>query len=656
MVFIKTTVLKLEVENTPSGLVNLVQNPSGDLGGWGWITPVAGSAMKGSGGANLEYSAAASVPNWFTTENLPVAAGQYVSARWVAPTVGANYRVRLEWVDSAGVLISSSTQSIYYASSATPVVYAATVAPALTAFVRLRFDHYSNTSGGNPTAGSKVLLNGVTVAKAATSAALSGLGYLDPATYTNILGPTHSISIKRNELNVGILAAEVLDATIDPSQSTLVRPGKRVRLMALDNATATWTPLFTGKIVGANTTYDLKRTDAKKARITLTVLDAVSVLSQISRPEGVATIPELPYILEGCGVPWNVDGSGNQVPTATVVTTDENASALDQVAITRDSESGYAWVDRKGILQASSSRTDSRFGAPITTINEDDYSDLAIDYDTDRCINSVKVNLRRVNLANGQTVEVVYGPYVDQASIDQWGPHAKEFTVQGITDSDVAAAAYAAPILTENATPAVRVNSARIPIRAAADLVATRGLLDLYDQVTVANTNAGISDIMRITGVEHTITPDRWTLDLDFAADEHVAPPSLPIRRGTDLAASSVAGDGTGWLRPGASGGPTWGTGWGDFNALYELVAMKRVGTTVKVRGSAMRSSGSSTTILTLPAGCKPSKHTNRWSRANTTAGDVFIDSGTGAVILSTGTYANSQQYVLDIEFDTDQP
>ena len=727
MVFDKTTVLRLDVETTPVGLVNLVQNPSGELGGWGWVTPVANTVMGGNG-TNLTYTSNATGAQSFKTEPMAVAAGQYVSARWnftsAVPAAGQAlwYRVRVNWLNASKAVLSSSTFSAYNATN-TPHVgtYGAVQAPASTVYAELKYALYKTNTGTAITATpNTMVLRQATVVKSATGASFNrknlasnpsfetnttgwsssasatatlarvstvaqvgtwsmrltrdaaglpsntmgasadfslnggadgagqtftgsayfradavprtiaaslrfvtsggGLsspvtvtstdttsgwtrldvtatvpaggyiagrlylsfvgtgpsevhyidavmveevsivgtyfdgatpdaggidyawtgtahasvstatqtnadfGYIEPATYIDVLGPTHTISAKRDEMNVGTLTADILDATLDPSQFNLIRPGKRCRLMALDNATSTWTPIFTGKVSRGETAYDPTRTDVKAARITLTALDAASALSQVSRKSGVATIPELPYVLEGAGVPWSVNGSGNQVGSATVVTTSDNASALDQIAITRDSVIGYAWVDRRGVTnvwdRASIGTT------VIATLNESVYSDLDLDYDTDRCINSVTVKLRRINAANGQTVEVTYGPYVDQPSIDQWGPHSAEFTVQGITDSGAAASAYAAPILTANATPAIRINSVSLPIRSASDVVTGKALLDLYDMVTVANTNAGISTNMRVTGIEHKISPDSWTMSLDFTVSGSVASPT----------------------------------------------------------------------------------------------------------------------------------
>lgn len=556
--FKTTDVLKLEVEQTPTGLVNLIQNPTGELGGgWGWVTPVGNSKVRGADVGGFRYLQFAptspTAANWFYSDDFAIAAGQYAAARW--DQAGSLWlRARFEWLNSAGAVISSSVQGGYTSGGLTTAPtaqsYAAAQAPASTVKARLRYDVYQNNTGSNPVLGGHAYIRQVTVAKAATSAALSGLGYLDPATYTNVLGATHSIKVTRDELNLGILTAEILDATIDPSQTTLIRPGKRVRLMALDSATSAWEPIFTGKVTRGETKYDPKRTDAKRARITLTAVDAVSALAQVPQPSGVATIAELPYLLEGGGLPWEVNGSGNQIGSATIITTNENASMLDQIAITRDSVLGYAWVDRRGVVQIWD-RT-SIGSTVVATLNESKYSGVEIDYDTDRCINTVNVKLRRINAATGKTVEVPYGPFVDQASIDQWGPRKADFTIQGITDSAAAAAAYAAPILTANATPVVRVNKVQLPIRDAVDVVAGKALLDLYDLVTVANTNAAISQNMRITALEHTIEDGKWMLDLNFTVTGSVAAPQqvAPAPVGVDPVTTSWQVAATGSVTP----------------------------------------------------------------------------------------------------------
>lgn len=529
-------VLRLEVEDDPVGLVNLVQNPNGDLGGWGWLTPVADSTLRFSGpppvgpgpGRHLVFlSPAAAVPSWWTSESLPVAAGQYVAARWTSPWVENYYRARIEWLKADGSANGSTAQTGYLQGSGVQSI-AAIVAPALTAYCRLRFDLYSNNAGANPAGRSYMYFKSVTVAKAATAAALAGLGYIEPTPYLNVLGPTHDLSITRDELEVGLLTATILDATLDPAKADLLRPGRRVRVMALDPATSTWTPLFRGKARNAAVTYDYKSPGtpaAKRARIALTAADDVSMLAAAPRAEGVATIDNLRYLLEGAGVPWNVNGSGNQIGGATVVARNPNASLLDQIAITRDSVRGYAWVDRRGVVNVFDAA--KLPAASVATFDEDDYTDLAIDYDTERCINTVTLKYLRLNLATGETVEVPYGPYVDQASIDRWGPRSAEFTVQGIVESSANMAAYAAAVLAANATPAIRANSVALAVRSPAEVA--YALRDLYDLVTVNNTAAELAQALRITGVEHKITAGtkrgKWVTSYAFAANGGVAPP-----------------------------------------------------------------------------------------------------------------------------------
>lgn len=362
------------------------------------------------------------------------------------------------------------------------------------------------------------------------------LSYIDPVPYLNVLGPTHDIKITRDELDVGLLVATILDVNLDPAKAPLLRPGRRVRAMALDPATDSWEPLFFGKAQNAKVTYDLKTKvpDQKRARISLTAVDNISAVASVPRAEGVATIAELPFLLEGAGVPWNVNGSGNQVPSATVVANNTNASLLDQIAVTRDSVLGYAWVDRRGVVQVWDAAEISTSIA--ATFDEDDYTDLGIDYDTERCINTVNIKYLRINLATGETVEVPYGPYVDQDSVDQWGPRAADFTVQGIAEDSGVLQAYAEAIFAANATPTVRVNTVTLALREAADV--TYALRDLYDLVTVSNDEAGLEQDLRIVSIEHTISPEKWLTAYSFGADGGVAPPQStpsPAAAGTVL-------------------------------------------------------------------------------------------------------------------------
>ena len=227
-------------------------------------------------------------------------------------------------------------------------------------------------------------------------------------------------------------------------------------------------------------------------------------------------------------MPWNVNGSGDQVPDASVTAYNENASALDQVALTRDTALGFAWVDRQGVVQVwDRDRIDATVRA---VLGEDDYTELDLSFSTGDAINEVLIRVQ--NAAGLDTVETVYGPYRDSQSIATWGRFSKEFTVTGL---DAAGAdALGAAILAASATPRVRANSLTLPVLTAAD-VAARATIDLYDLFTVSNTSKGVSDDLRVTGVEHTIASDKWLAGLSFSAEGGVAAPTVqpPVQAGT---------------------------------------------------------------------------------------------------------------------------
>lgn len=710
--------LRLEVAETPTGLVNLIPNPSGALGGWGWVTPVAGSSMQGvteGGLTKLRYTSPGGVASWFYTESMPIAAGEWAAASWQGVFFAGSsfYRVRFEWLDAAGAVLSSTAQSAYF-SLIRFESYGPHQAPVGATAFRLRFDHYGNTSGGNPGAGTTVQINEATVATAATSgelatvrtnlipnpsmevdatgwdtfigagsvarttaqawvgaaslqgttsgtgrlevlphsswrppvveglsytfsgyiraavagswslglyfrdssgspigsgvlavgfadstsewrrfevtatapvgavsvdtrmirsqkvgeastvvaymdglmlervssagtyfdgataasggwtyawtgtahlsastATLSQLAYIPPISWLNIIGPTYRIGIERAELDVSILNASIRDGVLDPAKSNLLRPGKPVRLTVFDGSA--WETLYTGKLTAANSKYDpLSGT----TDITLSGIDAAAALAQVGAPAGVGTIEDLPYVLEGAGVPWNVNGSGNQVPTATVVTTNEAAKVIDQIAITRDSVHGYAWVDRLGILQAWDAAEIST--TSVGALDESDYTaDLDVSFDVDRCVNELTIKLLRVNLANGETVEVTYGPYRDEASVEEWGPYSKEFTVQGLTEDEPTMAAFAADVFAANGTPQIRINSITLPIRSVADVTQSKALLDLYDLLQVTNVNADLDQTARVVKLSHEITPGKWLTSVGFSPEGGVAPPQV---------------------------------------------------------------------------------------------------------------------------------
>jgi hypothetical protein len=709
--------VRLEVERPRASdeLINLVANPSGDLGAWGWSTPVAGSALRSveaSGARSLRYTSPGAVASWFVTEAFKVAASRHVAAGWVAAQVTGRYTVRVEWINAAGDVFSSSATSAQMAASTSRQVYGTVQAPSGTTHARLRFDHLS-TTGGIPPANSTMTLREVTVADAASatnlrtvrtnlmpnpsgetnatgwsanpgatvtsstaqavvgtrsllfergakgnlaasspavavqpgrdytlscrvrarsnlrtvtlyarflnpsgvqavsdvklassfqetsgswstvrggrvtapasgvasmqlilvwgscaageghyvdavlveesgavgtyfdgsttaaggvtyawtgaahasaSTATTGTGVLpalSPILWQNILGPATGLSTTRGDLELGTMEVTLRDPTLDPATSPLIRAGRRARLV-----TAAGESLFSGQIVpdSIDVAYEpLVRQEDKRTVITFSVTDAQTALASNTRPEGVATIPELPHVLEGCGVPWSVNGSGDQVPSATVVAFNSSSTALDQVVITRDTARGFAWVDRNGVVQVWDRHlvpSDQR-----AFLDESVYGpNFASGFDPNSCVNIVEVVVLAIVATTGAVEEVRYGPYRDEASIERNGDRPGTYTVQGSGWNAGSVAAYAQAILTANADPRRRVREVTVAITEDARL--SLALLDLQDRVRVQNTRADISEISRVTSVRHVLTPGRgWLMTLTFAGESVAAAP-----------------------------------------------------------------------------------------------------------------------------------
>jgi microcystin-dependent protein len=344
----------------------------------------------------------------------------------------------------------------------------------------------------------------------------------------NVEGDCTRVSIVREVLNTCTATVEILSTSLDPATSTLIRPGRLCRISA---ATEDQPVLFTGTVSAAQVSYELKDPaipDQKRARITLTAVDATAVLSQQKRPEGVATIADLPYVLADTGVPYNVNGSGQPVATAVVVAVNENASAMDQLAVTRDSVMGYVWVDRLGVVQAWD-RAD--FAARLAAIGSltlgTGYSAVDLSYDTQDCINEVTIKLLRFDPSTGETEEIPYGPYRNTASIALWGVRSAEFTIQGIAEEVADLEEFADAVLAANGTPVVRVNECTIPVRSA-DELGLYAPLDLYDGIEVtAGIGAGTAYSLLATRLEHQITPDKWLVTVGFGTETQVAAPTF---------------------------------------------------------------------------------------------------------------------------------
>jgi hypothetical protein len=530
--------------------------PSGVLS-YAWTGPAGASASIEN--TRTDYAPYV-VRHWYAATDgpgirsnpFPVSPGSYYAVSAATRTdvaVSGTAYARVDWLDVNGAdmgVPSSVTLGTISTAWKRHTTGAPVTAPAGAAFARVWPWFSSVEYGVNYYVDAVQVEAGQVVGSFILgSTSTADLTYVPPVPYVNILGPTHDLTISREALNVGTLTATIVDATLDPAVSTVIRPGRACRVTAYSNAAKAFRPVFTGAVSAAEVAYELKEPAvSKRARIALTAVDNVKALSNQKRENGVATIAELPAVLEGCGVPWNVNGSGAQVPSAITVATNDNASAVDQIAVTRDSVTGFAWVDAKGVLQAwDRNRIATALAGP--TLTESVYSDIGVGYNTGDLINEVSLSYLRLNPDDNTAETITYGPYRDDPSIRQWGVVSADFTVQGIVETPANMAAYATAVLAKNSTPTVRVNDLDLTVELTDDRQAVNdaswfAFLDLYDLVAVSCERAGKSaEQSRVTSIKHSISgpASLWTVEVGFAAGTVVASPSfvpLPTIGGGD--------------------------------------------------------------------------------------------------------------------------
>jgi hypothetical protein len=547
-------VLRLQVQDGWPDLPNLILNPNGEGGAWDWFVYDEDAAAAAPGASDWVAITTASGGNdWLQVRplqaipsdadpNTPSGIGGFYAAKIAEAPAGnkvraalnvqvmddmpAEYAVGVQFEDDTGTSLGSELfpdpivlgvnemPSVDVPAGTTRLVFAYAAAVPIDADHRFRFADAWMVYGS------------------AEDVAAS-----DPLTeppWVTITGSLTLLEIERDELNVGILTATLKDSTLDPASTDLIRPGKRCRAQAHINDK--WEYIFNGTLEAPSSAYEVSnpRVPAnKRVTITLVASDKAADLANEPVSSGVATIAELPYVLLGTGVPFNVNGSTAAVSPDSVVTVshNENASALDQVAITRDSVLGYAWVDRRGRLQAWDR---SEISADVAiTLDEADYTAANVDFDVARCFNKIYVIVLRINPGTGETEEVRYGPFTDLASVRQWRARRADFTVHGIDEALVDE--YAADILATNSTPTRRINSVTLPLRTVTELE-DKALLDLYDLVSVSNDLGGVvGQQCRITSLKHRIQArleddvvvTRWWLDVDFSTEGNVAAPQV---------------------------------------------------------------------------------------------------------------------------------
>ncbi|MEU0312496.1 hypothetical protein [Nocardioides sp. NPDC006273] len=380
-----------------------------------------------------------------------------------------------------------------------------------------------------------------------TRSSVGAVEYVEPdEQFIDVTGGYNQFTIERDELDISTMNGIVVDPALSPARAdSMIKPGRGIRVWAYRPETEAFERLFTGKLGPCSVEYDpLEDEKRNKLKITVTSTGRESTLAQASRPGVALTAAGLPALaLSSAGVPWVVDGSTAITP-ATSVADNESASALDQVALTRDTVGGTAWIDPTGTLQF-----ETTLGAKSTgpdTMGPADYSaaGLKVGFSTDNLINQVLVT-RLIRASDGSTEERTAGQtYEDGASVREWGAHSYPLTIASTPGATSDAEVAAQRILDGNATPTLAIE--QVEVNSADER--THAFHDLYDLVTVtADTIDGeVIKALRIARRKDEFTTEkrpggqgRWRTTYGFKVEGVVASPSIqpPLSSGAPSAA-----------------------------------------------------------------------------------------------------------------------
>lgn len=396
-----------------------------------------------------------------------------------------------------------------------------------------------------------------------------GYDYVDPTeAWVDILGSANQIDVSRATLDTSTLTATVVDPNLDPSidPNDLLKKGRRISLQSSSDEGTTWEPVYTGVINDAAVTYVLDNANPSiiKPKIAVSALDAASDLAALMSPNCYGTVAELPQAIDvpGNAHPWNCNGdTGISVSTTPISVDYQNQmSVLDQIATTRDTVSGLAFIDRAGVVNAWDG---SEFVSPVSDTYSNSvapsYSDLQVGYDESSIINAVRVVVNSMD-ASGNPVSTYWpgggnvdpgtaGPissyYVDQDSIDQHGLATATYTINMASPTAAKVQAYAQAVLTANSTPQRIVTSMTVPVLDA-DGISRAILTDLCSVIGIEYQGLTAAD-HRVQTITHSITagngvPDKWLVTYGFAAPEAVAAPQItPPAGGTVVAGDTDA-------------------------------------------------------------------------------------------------------------------
>lgn len=541
---------KIRLEIAAPGQANEITNHSGQGGtttGWQidspWpalttLTAVSGLAYGHSGKAirlgSTQTDPADNFPAGIDSPVFNVVPGEFVNFAVTVRPLTRNVRLyaTFKFYNASNALISTSTANSVVLSAGTTNTVVGYVsggggtvanipsgitAPVGSVTARVWFQMWSDA----PIGPCQSDLWHLMIVTGTGLSSVNGVTFSESDPWSNVIQGCTSINIKRggsvdgvtDHLDVGTLTASFRDPLLNPALNDRVRPGWAIRCTALTDA-GVWEPIYSGTIRSPRVTHERTGSGGIHDVVTLTAVDAMNVLQSASHPVGKSGTFKQRVIsaLEDVPVTYDIDDTDPNTTQKDISLVD-NGTALGLLELIRDSLQGVFYVGKENYVHAMAANSYPT-QTPVVTFTDNAvastdiaYVDLDEAFDPEQIINTLTV--RRTNLAE-EDGEKVYGPYTNEDSVEEWGVFSAELNVNDSIPSELAA-----DYLSLFADPTYRVSSVTYNVRPTDDfaLAAER---DLYEAVGVEYSPSSIDTVSRIIGLEHTITPDNWSVSVDL--------------------------------------------------------------------------------------------------------------------------------------------
>lgn len=524
-------------ETAGAAVTNKIINPSGATGTNGWTqastTTLQLTAEQGGIRGNFEaYLNEDSrhdpaLPLLVTSNVFDVTPAYFVGGQATLRGKGAA-RFRWKWMDAVNTFMSYSEWSAVFYFNGDRTGFADTlVVPANVFRASLEIQYGQAVAmwdGPYQTFDPKdmFIFTGVSALVGQTMGSVTGTPNSDTVTWLNLFNQSTSISIRRGELDPGILTAEIADSTLDPNVNLSVRPDAKVRCMVLKNDGTTWAPIFTGELRDIQVTYPYK----KRARVTLEAVDNIRTLGNEYVNFGVPTLGALTHVMTGSDVPWSITSAD---ATTNTKVNGETTTRLDQIILTRDTQKGFAFVNKANTLIIRDRATQTALANKVffsdlsytgdATWNSYTPSGIEVKNSATDVINAMVVTV--LTWSGTATVKTESALFTNGTSINEWGRQQKDVVINGGTGAPTATT-WATDVMALHANPIPTVNTLSFPVND--DRSWDHGIdLELYDNVRVQYSPIALDRQYAVRSINHSITPGKWTCDVAFRSGSGLA-------------------------------------------------------------------------------------------------------------------------------------